>query len=116
MRPRNCGRLQATTEACMRFRILTAVLALGMAACTTGPQGTHVTAAAAAPAPKVTREALAAFQPGTTTVEQVLKALGSPMSDIVNADGNRTLAYSYVPVTPHWIAYFPIISAFSTDN
>jgi hypothetical protein len=96
----------------MRFGVLVAVLGL-IGCASSSMQVTHVSAAP--PPPKVTQASVSSFTPGVTTADQVMQTLGTPASDIVTSDGERKLAYSYGNATPHWIAYLPILSAFSTD-
>jgi hypothetical protein len=95
----------------MRFGVV--VVVLGLAGCTSSMQVTHVSAAPAPP--KVTEASVSSFTPGVTTADQVMQMLGTPASDIVTSEGERKLAYSYGNATPHWIAYLPILSAFSSD-
>jgi outer membrane protein assembly factor BamE (lipoprotein component of BamABCDE complex) len=100
-------------EMAMRFGVLAVVLGLGGCAAES-PKLTHV--APAAPAPSTTQATVAEFQPGVTTVDQVLQALGPPSSDIVTGDGNRKLVYSTGRGAPQWLAYLPILSAFSNSD
>ena len=96
----------------MRFGVL--VVVLGLAGCaSSGLQVTHVSGAP--PVPKVTEASVSSFTPEVTTVDQVMQTLGTPASDIVTSEGERKLAYNYGSATPHWIAYLPILSAFSSD-
>lgn len=62
---------------------------------------------------KVTEEQASKFMRGQSTQSEVQAALGKPTMAMRNADGTRTLIYSYAHARTRGATFIPIVGAFA---
>ena len=73
---------------------------------------TATTACSGSAGKMVTDSQLAQFQPGKTSYEQVVSALGSPDTTIKKSDGSFTAIYTYYAVTTRPETFIPVVGPF----
>lgn len=61
---------------------------------------------------KVDQERLAQFVKGKTTYAEVIQQLGKPSQSTINADGVRTISYTYGQSQVKASTFIPIVGAF----
>ncbi|MFD2234830.1 hypothetical protein [Phaeospirillum tilakii] len=69
-------------------------------------------AGCAASGVQVKEEQLAQFEPGKTTVQDVVASIGKPSNQMLLPDGSRVLVYSYAQVQTRPETFIPIVGAF----
>lgn len=61
---------------------------------------------------QVKEEQMTQFQPGKTTIADVVKALGQPQHQTLMSDGTRHLVYSYAQIRTRPETFIPFVGAF----
>lgn len=62
---------------------------------------------------KVDQSKLGALQPGMTTVDQAIAALGKPTNTIIQSDGGRIIQYTYIHAQAKAINFVPVVGLFA---
>ena len=84
-------------------RLSSLLLALGLVGCV-------------ATGTKVTEAQLGQFQPGYSTYQEVLGALGPPNQSTLHSDGTREAIYLYTQMQLKPLNFVPILAAFSQGS
>ena len=56
---------------------------------------------------------VAGFEPGRTTYQDVIQALGAPTSSFIGPGGRRTIAYSHAQVRTNPATFVPVVGLFA---
>jgi outer membrane protein assembly factor BamE (lipoprotein component of BamABCDE complex) len=62
---------------------------------------------------KVTEDQLTQFHKGSTTIDQVVAALGQPTTSMLLPSGERMIMYTYVQAQTRPATFIPIVGAFA---
>jgi len=62
---------------------------------------------------KVDQDKVSQFVKGKTTYNEVIQRIGKPTNSTINADGTKTLTYSYMQHQMNPISFIPIVGLFA---